>query len=140
MRRDSIYDIFISHSWMTTADYQNLVRLLEAAPDFRFRSFSVPRCFPGLDPGGSPTESRIVRELAHQIRPARCVLIISGMYLADPKWITVEIDLAQKLERPIIGLQPPDEQPVPAPVQDAAEEIVAWETTVIVDAIRRHSL
>lgn len=140
MRRNKIYDIFISHSWSITDDYSYLVRLLEAAPDFRFRNFSVPRCFPGLDPRGSTTEGPTFREIAHQIRPARSVLIISAMYVADPKWITAEIELAQTFETPIIGLELRDGQPVPALVEDAAEQIVPWDTTAIVDAIRRHSL
>jgi len=39
----------------------------------------------------------LLRELDEQVRPASCVLIIAGMYVAHSYWIKKEIDMLQRL-------------------------------------------
>ena len=78
--------------------------------------------------------------LRNQIRPVNCVLIISGMYAAHRKWIQAEIDIAQSYAKPIVGIRPWGSQRIPTVVQEAAHEMVGWNTSTIVKAIRTHSL
>ena len=79
-------------------------------------------------------------ELDNQIRPASCVLIISGMYAAYSDWIQSEIDIAQAYSKPIIGILPRGQERVPQVVQRAAKEMVGWTTTSIIAAIKRNVL
>ena len=44
------YDLFISHAWRYHEDYDRLVTLLNNAPNFKWRNYSVPRHDPKIDP------------------------------------------------------------------------------------------
>ncbi len=44
------YNIFISHAWRYSEDYYRLVEMLNNAPYFKWRNYSVPQHDPVLDP------------------------------------------------------------------------------------------
>ncbi len=93
-----------------------------------------------VDPNTPVGDRRLKQELDDQIRPAQCVVVIAGMYAAYRKWIQYEIDKAQEWGKPIIGLRPWGAERIPQEVVNAADEMVYWNTSSIVDAIRRRSL
>ena len=37
------YDVFISHAWKYSDDYDRIVEFLNKAPNFKWRNYSVPR-------------------------------------------------------------------------------------------------
>ena len=127
------YRIFISHAWRYNADYYRLINRLDEAPNFLYSNYSVPEHDP-VDAGNS---SKLREELRQQIRPVEVVIILSGMYVAYSDWIQFEIDFAQDLGKPILGIRPWGAQVMPQAVQDAADEIVGWNAPTIVSAIRR---
>ena len=130
------YDLFISHAWKYNDEYYRLVNLLNAAPNFRWRNYSVPEHDPAI-----VNNSRALHEaLMRQVRPVNCVLVVSGMYTNHREWIQAEISYAQSLDKPIIGIRPWGHQRVPVDVQDAAHTMVGWNTASIVSAIRQHSI
>lgn len=134
------YDLFISHAWTYDAAYYRLVEMLEEASNFKFRNYSVPSHDPVIDPNTTVGDRKLRAMLRNQIRPVNCVLIISGMYAAHRKWIQAEIDIAQSYAKPIVGIRPWGSQRIPTVVQEAAHEMVGWNTSTIVKAIRTHSL
>ena len=134
------YKLFISHAWRYTKGYTRLVNLLDEAPRFRWSNFSAPRSRPLLDPAVGSNRAALVSELRDQIRPVHCVLIVSGMYASYSYWIGEEIELAQEYLKPIVGVRPWGAERTPVAVLDAADEIVNWQTSSIVSAIRWHSL
>ena len=129
------YRIFISHAWQYHSDYDRLIRLLNEAPNFRYRNYSVPR----HDPLHVRSKEELKEELRQQIRPVQVVLILSGMYVDYSEWIQFEMDYAHQLEKPIIGIKPWGSERIPRPVQEKVVEIVGWNTRSIVDAIRRYA-
>ena len=130
------YDLFISHSWDYSAEYVRLTRMLKDAPNFKWRNYSVPK----EDPADAGSEAALTRALRRQIRPVNCVLILAGMYAAHRKWIQKEIDIAQELDKPIVGIKPWGQQRIPTAVSSAAKVMVGWNTQSIVRAIRVHSI
>ena len=78
--------------------------------------------------------------LDNQVRPVNCVLILGGMYAAHSDWILKEIELAKAYRKPILGIYPWGQQNMPLAIQNAATELVGWNTSTIVSAIRRNSL
>lgn len=130
------YDIFISHAWTYNADYYKLVSFLGQARNFKWRNYSVP----SHDPADANSTRKLEEALRRQMRPANAILIISGMYAAYRDWIQFEIDYAEELAKPIIGIQPWGAKRTPRVVSDAANVMVGWQTSSIVDAIRAHSL
>ena len=130
------YRLFISHAWTYNAEYYRLLRMLESAPNFRFRNYSVPE----HDPLKTKTDAQLRTALRNQIKPVHCVLILAGMYVNHRKWIQEEIDIAKGYKKPIVGIRPRGQQRTPKEVQDAAVVMVGWNTNSIVRAIRDHSL
>jgi hypothetical protein len=134
------YNIFISHAWRYSDDYNRLVNLLNKALRFKWRNYSDPRHDPVIDPNTDAGLRKMKKELDEQIRPASCVIVISGMYVAYRYWIQTEIKIATRYQKPIIGVMPWGQERTPQTVQDVADEMVGWNTDSIVSAIRRHAL
>ena len=130
------YDLFISHAWTHNAEYDRLVKMLNAAPNFKWRNYSVTK----QDPLDVNNDARLTAALKRQIRPVNCVLILAGMYVNHRKWIKKEIAIAQDLNKPIVGIKPWGQQRTPTEVQDAADIMVRWNTDSIVKAIRDYSI
>jgi len=131
-------NLFISHAWSYSKDYYNLVDLLANAPNFEWSNFSVPKHDPIIDPGTPAGIKVLTNELDEQIRHCHCFLIISGMYVHHKFWIQREIDIARKYKKPIIGLIPRGQERTPQEVTSVANEMVHWNTSSIVSAIRKY--
>ena len=127
------YRLFISHAWRYSERYERMIGFLDAAPRFIYANHSVPenRAF------GRMSVAQLQEQLREQIRPVEVVIIIGGMYVAHSDWIQFEIDYAEFLGKPILGIRPRGAQVMPAAVTRAADEVVNWNTDSIVGAIRR---
>lgn len=135
-----VYHVFISHAWTYNEDYYRLVKMLNDAPNFKWKNYSVPSHDPLLDPNSPRGKIQLLNELKEQIRPVHCVLVISGMYVNHREWIQKEIDIAKSYGKPIIGIKPWRQERVPQAVQDAAKIMVGWNTDSIIHAIRTCSI
>ena len=127
------YRIFISHAWKYDEEYYRLIRFLDNAPNFKYANYSVPR----HDPIDAGNKKKLTENLKKQIRPVEVVIILGGMYAAYSDWIQFEIDFSELLGKSILGVRPWGALRMPIAVQDAADEIVGWNTNSIVNAIRR---
>ncbi len=123
------YRIFISHAWKYNESYYRLIGYLDDATSFSYANYSVPK--------HDPKDGDIEEALKRQIRPVEVVVILAGMYVAHSDWIQFEIDFANLLSKPILGIRPWGAQRTPTAVSEAADEIVGWNTSSIVSAIRR---
>lgn len=132
------YDLFISHVWRRdeNSEYYRLVNLLKNAPYFSWRNFSVPE----HDPLGTKTDKELREALDRQIRPVNCFIVVAGMYVKYRKWIQEEMSIAQSYKKPIVGVIPWGQQRTPVEVQSVAKEMVGWNTSSIVTAIRKWSI
>ena len=127
-----MYHLFVSHAWSYSDDYTRLVRLLRRDGDFSFRNFSVP----GHKGLSTRSNRQLESELYDQIRPVHVVIALAGMYAAYSYWIQTEIDIAQELGKPILGVYLWGSQRAPQAIQAAADLMVGWNTSSIVFAIR----
>lgn len=134
------YDLFLSHAWRYNDDYYRLEKMLNEALFFYWRNYSVPKHDPLIDPNTSVGKVKLTALLDGQVRPVNCVLILGGMYATYSEWIQKEIEIAKSYNKPIIGVYPWGQQNMPMVIQNAATELVGWNTNTIVDAIRRNSL
>jgi hypothetical protein len=127
------HKLFISHAWDYSDRYQRAVKFLNDAPNFSWSNFSVPKddAFEGMN------AVQLTEQMKNQIRPSQCVVIVSGMYLNHSDWIKFEMDFAKEIGKPILGIQPWGSQRTPQSIIDCADEIVGWNSTSIVAAIRR---
>jgi hypothetical protein len=133
------YDLFISHAWRYGDNYTRLVNLLDNANNFYYRNYSAPKDKPLIPPGTNAPDSKILNAIVNKIKPVNIVLVISGMYVAYRSWIQAEINIAQEYDKPIVGIIPWGSERTPIEVQNAALEMVGWNASSIVDAIRKYA-
>jgi hypothetical protein len=130
------YNLFISHSWSYSDAYEKLIKLLDAAPYFSYKNFSVPKDDPIHN---APNQVLLYEAIKRQIAPAHVVLILAGVYATYSKWIDKEIRIARlefKTPKPIIAIQPWGAERISLKVQENADKIVGWNTSSVVSAIR----
>lgn len=127
-----IYNLFISHSWSYPDAYSGLANLLNKKPGFSWKDYSVPKDSPIHN---APTTAKLRDAIKNQMRLASCVLILAGVYATYSKWINIEIDLAKKLGKKIIAIEPFGSEKTSSFVKKAADKIVGWNTDAIIKAI-----
>ncbi|PAU74096.1 TIR domain-containing protein [Halomonas salipaludis] len=126
------YRLFVSHAWRYSERYDRAIKFLNAAPNFSWTNYSVP-----VDKRfGQMSVRALEEELRQQIRPAQCVVVLAGMYAAHSDWIQFEIDFAQSLGKPILGIVPWGAERTPISVSLAANKMVGWNANTIVSGIR----
>lgn len=130
--RRSTYRLFISHSWDYNDDYYRMVDKLDEANHFNFNNYSVPE-HDSLD---TASDAELRRELRNQIDPVSVVIIIAGMYVNGRKWIREEMDIAEKKDKAILGVEPWGSSRIPREVRNRSDKMVGWNTQSIVKAIR----
>jgi hypothetical protein len=129
------YNIFISHSWKYNQQYEQIKKLLDAQPYFKYRDYSVPR----TDPiHGAGTDRELSEAIKRQMDSCHVVIILAGVYSTYSKWIDKEINLAKgyMYEKPIIAVEPWASKRASAKVKENANVIVGWNGQSIVNAIR----
>ena len=57
------YDLFISHSWRYSDEYNRMVELLNEAPSFKWRNYSCPEHDPAIDPDSKEGKKELLEAL-----------------------------------------------------------------------------
>lgn len=128
-----MYNLFISHSWAYSDAYEELINLLDAKSGFMYRNYSVPKD----DPIHNAANAQALRNaISNQITLSSCVLILAGVYSTYSKWINIEIDIAKRMNKRIIAVEPWAAERTSVIVKENADIIVGWNTDSIVGAIR----
>ena len=132
------YNLFISHAWRYSDQYNTVVQWLDVAQEFGlfdWKNYSVPEHDPLLDPNSNFGKRKLQGEIDQQLRPASIVIIIAGMYAAHSDWIQFEILKAVNMGKYIIGLKPWGNIRMPNIVQENANMIVSWNSRSLYEAI-----
>lgn len=132
-----VYNLFISHSWAHSDNYERLINLLRSTSRFSFKDYSVPRNDP-IHNANSVSSLRTAIKL--QMQPASVVLILAGVYATYSKWINEEIRLAKEgfqYPKSIVAIEPWGSERTSVMVKENVDEIVKWNSDSIVGAIRR---
>ena len=131
-----MYNIFISHSWTYSNAYTRLTELLDEAKYFQYKNYSVPKD----DPIHNANNSKELYEaIRNQEKYANVVIILAGVYASYSKWIDKEIEIAQQLGKPILAIEPWGSEKTSLKVKNAANKVVKWNTSSVVNAIRELS-
>lgn len=127
------YNVFISHSWDHLDDLRNLRKNLENRGYFNVE-------FSEVTPENAIKSENIyyVRaRVAQRMSNADIVIGLAGVYASHSDWMAWELDKAQDLGKPILGVIPRGQERISTVVSDRADEMVRWNTESIVAAIRR---
>lgn len=133
------YNLFISHSWAYSNAYEGLIDLLEKDFSFSYKNYSVPKDDPIHNAG---TDKELYEAIKEQIAHASVVIILAGVYSSYSKWINKEIQIAQTeftTPKKIIAVQPWGAEKTSTVVKNAADKIVGWNSSSIINAIKELS-
>ena len=122
----------LDHSWNYSDAYEKLIKLLDNNWYFSYKNYSVPKDDPIHH---AKNKKDLERAIEAQIRPASCVLILAGVYASYSKWINIEIDLAKRLNKKIIAIEPWGAERTSSVVKEAADVIVKWNSASVIQAI-----
>jgi hypothetical protein len=126
--------LFISHSWNYSGTYSGLVSLLDQAPNFLYKNYSVPKDDPVHN---APNADALLEAIKQQMVFCDVVLIVAGKYASYSKWIQREIKIAKNhFDKPIVAIRPWANEQVSTVVSEAADKLVGWNSNSIVTAIR----
>ena len=128
-----IYNLFISHSWTYSNAYESLIKLLNNVPYFEYYNYSVP---PSDPIHNASNDSQLKSAICAKMQHASCVIVLAGVYATYSKWINIELKLAKEMGKKIIAIEPWGSERTSAVVKMYADEIVKWQGTSIVSAIR----
>lgn len=117
------YKLFISHINRDDPEQDLFFTKLNASYDFQWTDCAVR---------GEISTSK----LTEQMEKADVVVILSGLLSKDEAIIKDQIDVAVKLNKPIVVIRPYGMEIVPNQLEEIAGEVVGWNTPCIVDAIR----
>ena len=134
------YHLFISHSWKYPNAYAGLVSLLDKDYWFSYKDYSVPRDEPLTIYNKMYYESELRNKIRNQMRTCHVVLILAGVYASYSDSINMEIEIANELGKPIIAIQPWGAEKTSQIVKSNSDVIVGWNSSSIIDAIKRYSL
>lgn len=121
------YNIFISHTGRKEEEYSRFEEKLVSAHDFEFDNYSTP------EENNTTDES-----LEKQINHVGIVIILSGLYNKYRNIIQRQIDIAVKMNKPIILIRPFGMENVPPELEEIAEDVIGWNAPCIVDAIEEN--
>ena len=114
------YHILISHSWTYSAQYNTVCSWFDNTAYFTWYNYSVC-CNKPLD---TKNDAELKEKLRNRISSASCIVVLAGMYATYSKWIDFEIETAQSMNKPIIGVKPWGQERVPLKIQNASCEMV----------------
>jgi len=126
-------NLFISHSWAYGDAYDRLVNLLDSRGYFSFKNYSVPKSNPIA---GARSDKALSEAIETKVRLSSVVIIMAGKYATYSKWINKEIEIAKRLNKPIVAVKPFGATQISSVVRGAADSEAAWNSESIVKAIR----
>ena len=106
-----IYNLFISHSWTYDDQYDRLIRLLDSAPNFEYRNYSVPKDDPIHY---MQYDYQLKEAIGRKIQPTSCC----------------------KMGKRIIAVEPWGAERTSSVVKKYADRVVKWQASSIINAIR----
>jgi hypothetical protein len=117
-----VHDLFITHNGPGDEEYITFFQRLLEAPDFEWKDHGIP----GLNKE---------EELEEQIRPAQVVVVLSGLYNRHRELVKRQVEIARKLDKPLLLIRPYGLEKVPVELDKLASGVVGWNRVCIVEQI-----
>lgn len=101
-------DIYVTHDWRDHDDRTRSLQLLDDAFGLDWRNFGTPWYDPALKISSEDGAAIIRRAMEDQVRGARVVLFLPGVYcdsLRGRTWVGYALGIARGLFLPVIGME-----------------------------------
>jgi len=141
MQKLKCYDLFLTHAWRFHNDWVEFSKLLDKAPGVTWRNFSLPWYDPAIK-ASTDSGGRFIRDsLESQIISVHAVVLLSGVYsiVSARRWFDMEVEMAKKHNKPLIGIPVIGETSVSNEVANLCDVCCDWEAMQLfttIDQIR----
>lgn len=129
------YRIFISHAWKY-GEYNRIIEFLDQTENFSYSNYSLPlnKAVDGLN------DKKLSYKIRSHIQLSQIVLVPMGMEINYRRYLQFEVEVAQEMSKPIIGIMPLGRKRRPKIIVDAAWKIVGWRSKSIVKSIQNYAI
>lgn len=137
MEKTKSYDIFITHAWRFHDDWTRFTELMDKMSGLVWRNFSLPWHDPAMSPN-TEVGGRLIRGfLESQIIPVHVVVLLAGVYETGSarRWVDMEVEMARKHNKPIIGIPAINKQTVPDELGTLCDAISGWDGARVIATI-----
>lgn len=130
--------VFISHSWKHHGHYEKISEWVFeknwsiGQASLNLLNYSVPKTNPIV---GMRTIPQLRQAITAKISRSHVVIIPSGMYASQSRWIGEEIKAAKLYEKPILSVNPRAQERKSRIVTGNATREVGWNSNSIVSGI-----
>lgn len=130
------YDIFITHAWRNHEDWVRMGELLDRCAKMCWRNFSVPWHDPAMTPNSEIGNKYILNCLENQIVPTHGIIFLTGVYAvkSSQKWLDIELQIAKKHKKPVIGVPPFGKIVIPDGMDILCDQTVQWDVSAMIGA------
>lgn len=129
MEKLKCYDIFLTHAWRYHDDWIRFSELMDKTPGIAWRNFSLPWHDPAMS-ANTEVGGRFIRDfLEGQIIPVHSVVLLTGVYAINSarRWFDMEVEMARKHNKPLIGIPAIGEKTVPGEVSRLCDACCEWD-------------
>lgn len=111
--------------------------LLDGLAGVTWRNFSVPWHDPAMTPNSETGKKHIMNSLENQIIPTHGIIFLAGVYSVKScqKWLDIELEMARKHKKPVIGVPPYGESAIPADLSGFCDQSANWNASEIIRAL-----
>jgi len=137
MEQLKCYDIFLTHAWRFHDDWTKLSELLDRASGVTWRNFSLPWHDPAMN-ANTDVGGRFIRDfLETQIIPVHAVVLLTGVYsiVSARRWFDLEVEMARKHNKPLIGVPAIGETLIPDEVANLCDASCHWDARQLLTTI-----
>ena len=131
------YNVFISHSWSYSDNYERLINIMRNANFFEFNDYSIPKDDPLRIYNTTYYKNELYKKLWNKIKMCNAVIVLAGVYSTYSESINMEVQIAKELSKPVIAVQPWGAEKTSQFVKDNATIIVGWNGQSIADAVKQ---
>ena len=129
------YRLFVTHAWQVHDDYVRLFEYLGEVESFFYECLSDPE----NPPDNLTDRLALEQRLAERIQRCEAVVALASVFDEAPEIISIQLGLARKHGKPVIGLRPLGTHKVAPEFERQVTDMVIWNERMIVDMIKLHT-
>jgi hypothetical protein len=133
------YDLFLTHAWHYTDEWQGLVALLDAYLPGKWRNWSLPWHDTSIDRFSEEGRVQLEKLLrGHIIQTSGVIVLPETMERAEGRlWLNKQLALATQYKKPIVGVLPQSGGDFPKQLAVHVEAIVPRDAPLIIATLDR---
>jgi hypothetical protein len=135
--RAGTYDLFLTHGWYYTDEWQGMVALIDEYLPGKWRNWSIPWYDTSIDRFSEDGKAALEKLLDGHISMASAILLLpEGGNTSDGRmWLNRQLTIAARCSKPIIGVLSQSNGTFPDHLKNHVSRIVSRDAREIISAV-----